>query len=120
MIKKGHKMNENEQKKPKDETGKEESLMKRAEINLGELPKGGLVPTNFEGIWRLAQIYTKSGMMPKGVNTAEQAFVAINMGLEVGNADVQEALKTLFPTGIENIDRGIAIREIFRYLKGKL
>ena len=47
-------------------------------------PGGGLLPENFEGLYRMSQIFAASGFMPKGVNRTESVFVAIQMGLEVG------------------------------------
>lgn len=45
---------------------------------------GALVPKNFEGLWRMATIMSASGMMPKGVQSTEAVFVAIQLGLELG------------------------------------
>jgi len=67
----------------------------KPQINFGgSIPTGGLVPTNFEGIYRLSEIFAKSGLMPKGFEAPEKVFVAITMGLEVG----------LYPTqAVQNI-----------------
>jgi len=58
-----------------------------AVITAGEA--GGLIPRNFEGMWRMATIMAKSGMMPKGMEKVESVFVAIQMGLEVGLSPMQ-------------------------------
>lgn len=45
----------------------------------------GLMPTNFTGLWEMAQIFAVSGMMPKDLQGKPEAvFVAINMGYELG------------------------------------
>lgn len=45
----------------------------------------GLMPTNFTGLWEMAQIFAVSGMMPRDLqNKPEAVFVAINMGYELG------------------------------------
>lgn len=51
--------------------------------------QGGLIPGNFEGMWRLATIMSASGLMPKGVQSVEAVFVAIQMGMEVGLSPMQ-------------------------------
>ena len=48
-----------------------------------------LVPTTFDGMYRLANIMAKSGMMPKGLDRPEQVFVAIQMGAEIGLSPIQ-------------------------------
>jgi hypothetical protein len=44
----------------------------------------GITPTDMDGLWRFATAVHKSGLSPKGLETAEAVFVAIEMGLEVG------------------------------------
>lgn len=45
----------------------------------------GLTPTNFSGLWEMAQIFAVSGMMPRELQGKPEAvFVAINMGYELG------------------------------------
>lgn len=60
-----------------------------AAVHVGVSPQGGLVPTDLEGLWRLATIMAKSGFMPKGIETQEAVFVAVQMGLEVGLSPMQ-------------------------------
>jgi hypothetical protein len=43
-----------------------------------------IVPTDFDGCWRLANAVCAAGMAPKGLDTPEKATVAIMHGLEVG------------------------------------
>jgi len=52
-------------------------------------PIGGLIPTDFEGLWRFAKILSVSGLMPNGLQKPESIFVAIQMGLEVGLSPMQ-------------------------------
>lgn len=50
---------------------------------------GGLMPQNFEGLWRMAQVFATSGMMPRGLEKPEAVFTAIQYGLEVGLTPMQ-------------------------------
>jgi hypothetical protein len=43
-----------------------------------------IVPQDFEGAWRIAQVVVAAGMTPKSLNTVEKAVVAIMHGMEVG------------------------------------
>lgn len=43
-----------------------------------------IVPNDFESAFRIANAIVKSGMAPRGVETAEQAMVTIMHGMEVG------------------------------------
>lgn len=44
----------------------------------------GLNPADFDQMWRFATIVSKSGLAPKGIQTPEAIFVAVQMGMEVG------------------------------------
>jgi len=44
----------------------------------------GLLPQNFEGLYRIAQIMAASNLMPKDFKTPESIFVAIAFGMELG------------------------------------
>ena len=44
----------------------------------------GIVPTNVEEVFRLAQAVAKSGLAPRGMETPEKLTVAIMTGLEIG------------------------------------
>lgn len=44
----------------------------------------GLAPADMDGLWRAAQAVAKSGLAPKGIDTPEAVFVAMEMGLELG------------------------------------
>jgi hypothetical protein len=52
-------------------------------------PTGGLLPRNFEGLWRMATIMASSGFMPKGMERIEAVFVAVQLGLEIGLSPMQ-------------------------------
>ena len=56
---------------------------KNALISFDETAKA-MVPRNFEGLWRMAEIMARSGMMPTNMEKPETVFVAVQMGLEVG------------------------------------
>jgi hypothetical protein len=55
-----------------------------------------IVPQDFDAAWRIANAVVKSGMAPKGVDTAEKAMVAIMHGLEVGMTPMT-ALQSIAP-----------------------
>ena len=56
----------------------------------GGLARMGIAPTNIEEGWRLAQIFAKSEMVPKGFRgKPEDVIVAIQMGVELGLAPMQ-------------------------------
>lgn len=44
----------------------------------------GLVISDMDGLWRFASYVAASGLAPKGIQTKEAIFVAVQMGLEVG------------------------------------
>ena len=71
-------------------TAEQPSPVKRIQDAVVEVsPLGGLVPRDFEGVYRLATIMARSGLMPKGVSTPEAVFVAIQLGLELGLKPMQ-------------------------------
>lgn len=43
-----------------------------------------MAPADLDGLWRVAQYVAASGLAPKGVDTPEAVFVAMEMGLELG------------------------------------
>jgi hypothetical protein len=55
---------------------------------LPNIPAGGavraIVPQDFEGAWRVAQVVVRAGMAPKGLDQPEKAMVAIMHGMEIG------------------------------------
>ncbi len=57
-----------------------------------------------------------------GKNTQHLELIEILgvMGLEATSAQVQEALNSLYPEGMEKEDQGIVIRDIFRFLKKRV
>lgn len=56
----------------------------------------GLTPGDFEGVWRLSQIVSASGLAPKGLDKPEAAFIAIAHGLEIGLSAMQ-SLQSIAP-----------------------
>ena len=44
----------------------------------------GIQITDMDGLWRFAVAVSKSGLAPKGIQSPEAIFVALEMGLEVG------------------------------------
>jgi hypothetical protein len=77
-----------ERRKPMSEhaNGQEKT---KALIEFGRPTGEALVPKNFEGLWRLANIMHASKMMPPGLDTVEKVFIAVQMGLEVGLTPMQ-------------------------------
>jgi len=57
---------------------------------------GALLPGNFAGLWRMAQIMAASGFMPKGMERVESVFVAVQFGMEVGLSPMQ-AVQNIAP-----------------------
>jgi hypothetical protein len=45
---------------------------------------GGLVPKDFDQMYRIAHIFANSGMIPKHFTSAAQVFVAMELGMEIG------------------------------------
>jgi len=75
---------------------------KPANIAVGG-PTGGLTPQNIEQMWRMAVAFSKSGMMPRGIQSPEQVFVAIEMGAEVGLAPMQAVQNIAVINGRPNV-----------------
>ena len=46
--------------------------------------RGGIVLESFEDVWRMSLAISKSGLAPKGIQTPEAIFTAIQLGLELG------------------------------------
>ena len=61
----------------------------QAIIEFGAVSPGAMIPRNFEGLYRMAEIMAASGLMPKGIDTPPAVFVAVQMGLEVGLSPMQ-------------------------------
>lgn len=55
----------------------------RIALQAGATPRP-LVPVDFDGAYRIANVVVRAGMAPKTLNTVEKAMVAILHGLEVG------------------------------------
>lgn len=61
----------------------------KAELVIGDRVAGGLMPRTIDELWRMSEWFSRSGMMPKGMDRPEQVAVAVQMGLEVGLAPMQ-------------------------------
>jgi hypothetical protein len=78
-----------------------------------------IVPTSFEGAYRLAQVVVAAGMAPKSVNTVEKCAVAILHGLEVGltpmaalqSIAVINGFPTIWGDGMLGLIRGSGLLE---------
>ena len=60
----------------------------------------------------------------KKVNAKQQTFSDIydtlkQMGLNCSYNDVSDAVTEIYPDGIEEIEQGVVVRDVFRYLKSK-
>lgn len=87
--------------------------MPKQTIDTAMTTRGGLVPSNLEQMWRLAVIMSKSGLMPKGLQTPEAVCVAVQMGLEVGLTPMQAVQNIAVINGRPAVwgDSGIALVE---------
>lgn len=62
-----------------------------------------IVPTNIEEAFRLATAIVTAGMAPRGINTAEQALIAILHGMEVGLLPMQAIQSTAVINGVPSL-----------------
>ena len=64
---------------------------------------------------------TASGLRKK-IDPVVKEFAEIleSMGLETAFNEVQKALSVLYPDGTGDIEQGVVIRELFRYLKEQM
>jgi hypothetical protein len=68
------------------------------------------------------QKVNKRGSKPKSNLRSEYDEIVQtlkDMGMNVSASDVEEAIRNLYPDGIDGKDQGIVIREIFRTIKGR-
>ena len=70
---------------------------------------------------RKKESHSKKSIKCKKTNSLYQEFAETleSMGLDCSEKDVTEALSELYPNGTKNIDQGLVIRELYRFLKGK-
>lgn len=61
----------------------DQPIQRKTPLTAGNLPRA-IVPIDFEGAYRIANVVTQAGMAPKTLQTVEKAMVAILHGLEVG------------------------------------
>lgn len=80
-----------------DQIEKEKNLpTEKAKIETGLTVMGGLIPKDFDGLYRFCTILAASGLMPRGLEKVEAVFVAVQMGLEVGLSPMQ-AVQNIAP-----------------------
>lgn len=80
-----------------DQIEREKNLpAEKVRIETGLTVTGGLVPKDFDGLYRFCTILAASGLMPKGLEKVEAVFVAVQMGLEVGLSPMQ-AVQNIAP-----------------------
>lgn len=78
-------MKNEEQKPPVTETPKPSTAIAKAEPKAPVLAGSqGLVLRDMDQMWRFATAVSKSGLAPKGIQTPEAIFTAVQMGLEIG------------------------------------
>ena len=68
-----------------------------------EMVNGTLTPCSFEGLYRMSKIMAASGLMPKGVQSVEAVFVAVQNGLELGLSPMQAVSCTAVINGRPSI-----------------
>lgn len=59
------------------------TALAKTPLTAGNVPRA-IVPVDFEGAYRIANVVVAAGMAPKTLNSVEKAMVAILHGLEVG------------------------------------
>jgi hypothetical protein len=60
----------------------------RVPLVAGDHPRA-IVPTDFDGAWRIGNAVCEAGMAPRGLDTAAKCTIAILQGLEVGLPPMQ-------------------------------
>ena len=65
--------------------------------------------------------HSKKSKKTNKTNSIYQEFAETleSMGLDCNEKDVSSAISELYPDGVENIDQGLVIRELYRFLKSK-
>ena len=65
--------------------------------------------------------HSKKSIKCNKTNSIHQEFADTleSMGLDCNEKDVSSAISELYPDGVENIDQGLVIRELYRFLKAK-
>ena len=49
----------------------------------------GMIPQDFEGLWRMASVMHASKMMPQAIDSIEKVMVCVQMGFEIGLSPMQ-------------------------------
>jgi len=64
---------------------KQKESKKLSELAVVEVSKDGmLAPKNMAGLWQVAQVFVKSGLLPNHFNSTEKAFVGLQVCSELG------------------------------------
>lgn len=64
----------------------------KTKANLPAIPgarPAAIIPTDFDGVWRLSQVIAKSGITPKELKEPEKIMIAIMHGMEIGLSPMQ-------------------------------
>lgn len=61
-------------------------LATRADVPIRD---GVLAPANMEGLWRVAAVVARSGLVPTGMESPERCFLALAKGAEIGLSPMQ-------------------------------
>ncbi len=68
------------------------------------LQEGKLVPADLEGLWRMADIFSRSGMVPKDdIKKPERVFVKMAYGMEVGLSNMASIKSISLVNGVPAI-----------------
>jgi len=85
-----------------------------ADVLARGLPLNREMPADFDGRWRRAELYAASGLMPKGMDTPEKVFVALDLGAahDVGRPRFADRYSGFDEVGgIEDGDDGAVARD---------
>ena len=58
-------------------------------MNAKTIKKTGIIPQTLEEQWRMAKAFFRGGMIPKGINSVEAVFTAMQAGGEIGLSPFQ-------------------------------
>jgi hypothetical protein len=81
---------------------------------------GKFVPTDFDGLWRIANVMASTDMVPdRYKNNTPDTFVALSMGMEIGlsnmgslqNISVVNGMPTVFADGVTGLIQGSGMLE---------
>lgn len=64
-------------------------IVRKETVSMVPIVDGCARPNDLEGAFRIAKLFHATGMLPQGVNTPEQAMVALMAGMECGLSPTQ-------------------------------